>query len=105
MKKLLISLFFLSNTAIAAETYTTGNITAITSIPEGLLIKLEEGNLPTVCNGHASYGWFFIPQARKTILSLTLILWTQKKTNVILYVDNNQGTNMYCTINQIQPNS
>lgn len=105
MKKLFIALLFLSNTAIAADTYTVGNITSITSIPEGLLIKLEEGNLPTVCIGHASYGWLFIPQTRKTILSLALILWTQKKPQVVVYVDEDQSTNMFCKISQIQPNA
>ncbi|QHH96405.1 ABC transporter ATP-binding protein [Acinetobacter dispersus] len=103
MKKLIPLFLILAQSTFAAETWVSGKITNITSITEGLLIKLEEGNLPTVCNGHAAFGWFLIPQERKTIIALTLIHWSQGNRQVDVYVDPNQSTNNYCTVQQIHP--
>lgn len=51
MKKILLLSVLLTQQIFAAETYVYGNMTSITSVSEGLLIRLESGNLPTVCNG------------------------------------------------------
>lgn len=104
-----IFIFLLSYLAIvqytkAADTYVTGNITQITSITEGLLIKLEEGNLPNLCKNKTAFGWMLIPQSRKTIIAVTLSQWYQKKRNVTVYVDSDYTNNKnYCTIKQVAP--
>lgn len=56
-------------------------MTSITSISEGLLIRLEPENLPTICNG-TPYGWMLIPQTSKVILTVTLAHWYKKKRTV-----------------------
>lgn len=71
MKKILLLSVLLTQQVFAAETCVSGNMTSITSISEGLLIRLESGNLPTVCNG-TPYGWMLIPQTSKVILTVTL---------------------------------
>ncbi len=88
----------------AEAIYTTGTLTRITSITEGLLIKLEAGNLPDVCKNKTAYGWMLIPQSRKTIIAVTLSQWYQKKRSVTVYVDGDYSHNPnYCTVQQVEP--
>ncbi|MDH2636491.1 ABC transporter ATP-binding protein [Acinetobacter nosocomialis] len=107
MKKFLLYLMVIFSgiqTANAEQDYVSGNLTQITSITEGLLIKLEPGNLPEVCKNKTAFGWMLIPQARKTILAVTLSQWYQKKRSVVVYVDRDYSTNPnFCTVQQIQP--
>ncbi|MEN8283477.1 ABC transporter ATP-binding protein [Acinetobacter gerneri] len=80
-------------------------MTQITSISTGLLIKLESGNLPDVCKNKSAFGWMLIPQARKTIIAVTLAQWYQKKRAVVVYVDPDYSTDPnYCTVQQVAPN-
>ena len=101
MKKILLLSVLLTQQIFAAETYVYGNMTSITSVSEGLLIRLESGNLPTVCNG-TPYGWLLIPQTSKVILAVTLAQWYQKKRAVEVYVESYSG-NGYCKVIQVQP--
>ncbi|MFW2013268.1 ABC transporter ATP-binding protein [Acinetobacter bereziniae] len=101
MKKILLLTILLTQQVFAADTYVHGNMTSITSITEGLLIRLEEGNLPTVCTG-TPYGWMLIPQSSKVILAVTLAQWYQKKRNVVVYVEPYSG-NGFCRVSQVQP--
>lgn len=92
------------NTAIAEVNYARGTLTQITSITEGLLIKLEAGNLPDICKNKTAYGWMLIPQARKTIIAVTLSQWYQKKRSVAIYVDSDYSNNpSFCTVQQVEP--
>lgn len=101
MKKILLLSVLLTQQVFADETYVSGNMTSITSISEGLLIRLEPGNLPTVCNG-TPYGWMLIPQTSKVILTVTLAQWYQKKRAVEVYVEPYSGSG-YCKVIQVQP--
>ncbi len=107
MKKIFIylTLIFMSiQSANAENTYTTGTITQISSVTEGLLIKLEAGNLPDICKNRSAFGWMLIPQARKTIIAVTLSQWYQKKRLVSVYVDPDYSTNpSFCTVQQVAP--
>ncbi|GAA5563477.1 ABC transporter ATP-binding protein [Acinetobacter seifertii] len=107
MRKFLIylTLIFTSiQIANAAQDYVIGNLTKMTSITEGLLIKLEPENLPDVCKNKTAYGWMLIPQARKTIIAVTLSQWYQEKKAVVVYVDRDYSTNPnFCTVQQVEP--
>ena len=83
------------------ETYVfSGKIYEITSIPEGLLIRLENGDKPTTCPKNVD--WMLIPQSSKVILAVTLAHWYQKKRIVDVYVEPYAGT-YYCKVTQVQP--
>ncbi|MCO9050796.1 ABC transporter ATP-binding protein [Acinetobacter sp. UC24323] len=100
----LMIIFTCIQTANAEQDYVSGTLTKITSVTEGLLIKLEPGNLPDVCKNKTAYGWMLIPQARKTIIALTLSQWYQKKRSVTVYVDRDYSNNpSFCTVQQVEP--
>lgn len=105
MRFFLLLSILLNQYAFAAETHVSGNITSITSISEGLLIRLEEGNLPSVCKG-TPFGWMLIPQSSKVILAVTLAGWYQKKRAVDVYVEPySAGSGSFCKVTQVQPNN
>ncbi|MPS62317.1 MULTISPECIES: ABC transporter ATP-binding protein [Acinetobacter] len=107
MKKILLYFMIVCTgiqTANAEQDYVSGTITRITSVTAGLLIKLEPGNLPDVCKNKTAYGWMLIPQARKTIIAVTLSQWYQKKRSVTVYVDRDYSNNpSFCTVQQVEP--
>jgi hypothetical protein len=57
----------------AADTYLTGNLSEVTTVPEGLLIRLDNG-LPDHCAG-TPYNWMLVSEANKTVLAMTMMLW------------------------------
>ncbi|WP_151961310.1 ABC transporter ATP-binding protein [Acinetobacter bereziniae] len=101
MKKILLLAILLTQQVFAEETYVSGRISDITSITEGLLIRLETREVPRICENRNPWGYLIIPQARKTILATTLMNWGRNKQQVTLYVDENQGSASFCTIKQI----
>lgn len=105
MKKIILLAILLTQQVFAAETYVSGRVSDITSITEGLLIRLETREVPRICENRNPWGYLIIPQARKTILATFLMNWARKKPHVTLYVDENQGSASYCTIKQIDHQS
>lgn len=105
MKKLLLLLTLLTQQVFATEIYDTyifgGKLYEITSISEGLLIRLENNTQPLSCPKN-NYGWMLIPQSSKAILSVTLAHWYQKKRSVDIYVEPYIGTG-YCRVSQVHP--
>lgn len=104
MKKILL-LFILIYQPIFAlaanETYVIGGrLYDITSIPEGLLIRLENNIIPETCPKNQF--WMLIPQTSKVIIAVTLAHWYQKKRTVDVYVEPYSG-NGYCKVTQVQP--
>lgn len=86
--------------ADAADWYQTGNISALTTTTEGLMIMLDTGP-PTNCTG-TPWNWMLIPEANKTMVAATLALWLSGKRNVTVYVL--PFTAGWCSIIQVQPN-
>jgi hypothetical protein len=66
----LLFIFAEISNAGSGPTWVSGTMMDITSVPEGLLIKVDGGSLPNNCTG-ASAGWMKIPEANKT---MTLLL-------------------------------
>jgi hypothetical protein len=69
--------------AISASSWQSGNISNITSIPGGLMIMLDSG-MPDNCAG-SPFGWMLIPEANKTIIATTLMVWAMGKKYVSVY--------------------
>lgn len=76
-----------------------GRISNITSVPEGMLIKMDTG-APNNCQG-TPWGWMLIPEANKTIISVTLLAKAMGK-NASVYTYQFSGTG-YCQIWQVDP--
>jgi hypothetical protein len=86
--------------AHAAETYLTGNLSEVTTVPEGLLIRLDNG-LPDHCAG-TPYNWMLVPETHKTVLAMTMMLWLAGKREMTVYTRAYTG-NGYCTVWQVDP--
>lgn len=104
MKKILLLLILACKSAFASGVYETyvfsGKLYDITSIPEGLLIRLENNTIPGTCPRNQF--WMLIPQTSKVILTVTLAHWYQKKRTVDIYVEPYSGSG-YCKVIQVQP--
>ncbi|MFW2174630.1 ABC transporter ATP-binding protein [Acinetobacter guillouiae] len=105
MKKLIYAFLFFSTQLYAADTYLHGTIVDITSVSEGLLIKMDKQSVPDICQNRSPFGWMLIPNDRKAIMAVMLMNWYQKKTSASIYVDFDQKNNAYCTISQIDPDN
>lgn len=86
--------------ARAAETWLEGNLSEVTTVGEGLLIRMDNG-LPTQCTG-TPFGWMLIPEANKTMLAMTMMLWMSGKRSMVIYTRAYTGDG-YCTITQVDP--
>lgn len=86
--------------ARAAETWLQGTLSEVTTVPEGLLIRLDNGQ-PTQCAG-TPFGWMLIPEANKTMLAMTMMLWMSGKRSMVIYTRAYTGDG-YCTITQVDP--
>jgi hypothetical protein len=84
----------------AADTYQSGRIVNITTLPQGLLLMLDSGP-PTSCAG-TSYGWMLIPETAKTMVATTLLLWFSGSREITVYVGPYSGSG-YCNITQLDP--
>ncbi|MBJ9901590.1 ABC transporter ATP-binding protein [Acinetobacter bereziniae] len=103
MKKIIYALLLLSTQLYAADTYHYGKIVDITTITDGLLIKMENLSVPDACKNRNPYGWILVPNERKAIMAVMLMNWYQKKTIGTVYVDSAQTNNYYCTVSQFDP--
>jgi hypothetical protein len=79
MKKLIYAFLFFSTQLYAADTYLHGTIVDITSVSEGLLIKMDKQSVPDICQNRSPFGWMLIPNDRKAIMAVMLMNWYQKK--------------------------
>lgn len=95
---LMLSVFF-ANTAIAAPSWTSGNLIDITSYAGGLLIRTDSP-LPDNCVG-VPFGWMLIPETNRTMVATTLAMWMGGNKSVTIYTNATTGT--YCIINQVDP--
>lgn len=80
--------------------YITGKVTDITSTAAGLMIRMDDNRVPTLC-GAPSVGWMLVPQSNSTMISVFLSYWATSKKNFTIYADPVAGG--YCTIGQIDP--
>ena len=78
--------------------HVSGSITNITSIKQGLLIRIGANEVPENCtSGHA---WMLVEEQYKTIISVALTAWTLSKGATVYTDATNSG---YCRVNQIDP--
>lgn len=78
---------------------TTGFISAQTSNAQGLLVQVS-GGLPTNCTG-TPYGWILIPEANKTMVSLTLTAIAQNR-QVKVFTNGIPQGQTFCVAIQVQ---
>lgn len=102
MKKIILLLtLFVSLNLHAADTYLGGKIYDITSIPAGLLIRLEGNAVPTACADLNAWGWMLIPEENKTMISVALAMLAQGKKSATVYTSGSVGS--YCKVIQYDP--
>lgn len=97
---LLFSLIMVGS-AGAAPTYLTGNISNITSMVGGLLIKLDAG-VPDDCTG-TPYNWMMIAESNKTMIATALAAWHAGQKRVTVYMAGTYSGSGYCMIGQFDP--
>jgi len=85
----------------AAESYQTGTITNITTIPEGVLLMLDVGP-PTNCTG-TPYNWMLVPEANKTMVAAVFMMWVSGQRRVTVYSAGAYTGNGFCKLGQVDP--
>jgi len=83
----------------AAAHWLRGDIVDITSIPEGLLVKLDTG-VPTNCSGVAN-GWMLIAEENRTMLATALSFYISGGRTADIYVS--PLSNGRCPVTQFDP--
>ncbi|NRF28260.1 ABC transporter ATP-binding protein [Vibrio coralliilyticus] len=104
MKKFLYILLLIPMVALSAtpqKTYVTGEVYDITSVTEGLLIRVDGNVVPTDCVGLNPHGWMLIKEENKTMISVALAMRAQGKRNATLYINGIQGA--ACVVSQYDP--
>lgn len=102
-KFLIFTLVLLATLSSAshAEEYLNGNLSQITSIPEGLLIMLDNG-VPAECEG-TPYNWMIVKEENISMVSVVLTMFAlEKRKNVTVYTKPYTG-NGFCEVTQVQP--
>lgn len=89
-----------STLANAADGYLSGTMVDITSVSNGLMVRLDTG-VPTNCTG-TPYGWLTILETNKTMVALALLAWHSGNRVVTVYT-NPTPPGSWCTINQFDP--
>ena len=95
------SALFTAPAGWAAENWLRGNISEVTTTARGLMIRLDSG-LPTNCTG-TSMGWMLIPEANKTMVSTTLLLWITGRRVIDVYTSAPSAGDSYCSVTQVDP--
>ncbi len=90
-----------ASSAWSAESYQTGTITNITTLPEGVLLMLDAGP-PTNCAG-TPYNWMLVPEANKTMVAAVFMMWTSGQRRVTVYTATPYTGNGFCKLGQVDP--
>ncbi len=85
----------------SAESYQTGTITNITTLPEGVLLMLDAGP-PTNCIG-TPYNWMLVPEANKTMVAAVFMMWMSGQRRVTVYTATPYTGNGFCKLGQVDP--
>lgn len=80
--------------------YIAGKIVDITSIRGGILVRMDDDQVPSQCRGSGS-AWMKIDQADTAMVSLMLTYWAQGKKEFTLYIES--WSSGYCQIGQADP--
>ncbi|MDP5279763.1 hypothetical protein Q9Q95_12590 [Sphingomonas sp. DG1-23] len=80
--------------------YISGRVVDITSTNAGLMMRMDDGRIPTLC-GTSSYGWMLVPQSSSAMISVFLTYWGTGRKNFTIYVD--QAAGSACVVDQIDP--
>jgi hypothetical protein len=94
---LALSVTALANAAVGPG-HVVGNISNITSVNGGLLVRIGATEVPQNCT--SGRVWMFIPQEQTAITSLTLMSWTMGKQVVVYTAPTSTG---YCLVTQVDP--
>ncbi|TVZ40851.1 hypothetical protein P886_0184 [Alteromonadaceae bacterium 2753L.S.0a.02] len=89
-----------ANYAYAADTYVTGTVTSITSISEGLLLRVNGNEKPSGCSQTSS--WMLIPEDKSTMITVALAMYMAGNRSAVVYVNPSAGGS-YCQIKQYDP--
>jgi len=94
--------YFLFITCCYAEigpSYVVGEISNITSIDNGILVRIGENETPDNCT--SSNVWMEIAQQKTAMTSLILTTWALGRSVVIYTAPSSSG---YCQVTQVDPN-
>jgi len=78
--------------------HVSGDITNITSVNAGILVRIGANEVPENCT--SGKAWMLISEEKKSMISLTITAWTLGKT-VTVYTT--ATTNGYCLVHQVDP--
>ncbi len=93
-----LALISFQTSAAVGPGHAAGPITNITSVKQGLLIRIGANEVPENCtSGNA---WMLVEEQYKTIISLAITAWTLGKSATV-YTD--ATASGYCKINQVDP--
>jgi len=79
--------------------HVVGEITNITSIESGILVRIGENETPGNCT--SSLVWMEIAQQKTAMTSLILTTWALGRSVVIYTAPSSSG---YCQVTQVDPN-
>jgi hypothetical protein len=94
----IIALFPSVTSAGVGAGHVWGDITNITSTSGGILVRIGSNEVPQNCT--SGYVWMQIPEANKSMISLTITAWTLGRGVVIYTAPTSSG---YCRIIQVDP--
>jgi hypothetical protein len=84
--------------AYIGANYVGGKITNITSIDDGLLVRIGENEVPENCT--SGRVWMKIDQGKTAMIAMTLSAWTLGR-EVVVYTS--PATSGYCQVSQVDP--
>lgn len=98
----MILMVFASHNTVAAPNYQTGEITNLSSVQRGVLIIMDNNNLPDNCQG-TTYGWMLIDKEDPAIISVVLAAWASGNTAGTVYTSGIATGDNVCRIIQFHP--
>lgn len=97
---LLISAFSTSSHAVVGPNYVRGKITNLTSIPLGLLVRINADEKPENC-ASAQPAWMLVEQKNVAMNSVLLTAWTLgRRVDILTRPYSGAG---YCIVTQVNP--
>ena len=104
IKTLIVTTLLSVSNAYAGPDFVSGTVSDISSVKEGLLIRVSDINGNQViadnCTG-TTYGWILIEKVDTTMISVVLTMWATGSKQATVYTD--QITSGYCKITQVNP--
>lgn len=84
--------------AFVGAGHVSGNISNITSVTAGILVRIGANEVPENCT--SGKFWMLISEDKKSIVSLTITAWTLGRTVTVYTSPTSTG---YCQVHQVDP--